>query len=346
MPSWRPFVRFSINKQTMIISRTPFRISFAGGGSDLPSFYKRETGAVLSTSIDKYMYIAIHPYFERNKIQLKYSKTEQVDSIDAIRHPIFKEVLKMYNLTGVDLNSIADIPSGTGLGSSSSFTVGLLNAVRAYLGKATSGERLGELACDVEINRVGSPIGKQDQYAAACGGLNFITFYGDETVNVEKIIMQPDKKKELEDNLLMVFVGGEHSANAILKNQQAAISDQKKFDAQKQLFRLAFNLRASLEQNNLDDFECMLHEGWLLKKSLTAGISNGIVDEMYNKGIAAGALGGKLLGAGGAGFILFYCPKDRQEAFREQMGAINEMPFHFDNFGSKIIYVGDLFNKI
>ena len=330
----------------MIISRTPFRISFAGGGSDLPSFYKRETGAVLSTSIDKYMYIAIHPYFERNKIQLKYSKTEQVDSIDAIRHPIFKEVLKMYNLTGVDLNSIADIPSGTGLGSSSSFTVGLLNAVRAYLGKATSGERLGELACDVEINRVGSPIGKQDQYAAACGGLNFITFYGDETVNVEKIIMQPDKKKELEDNLLMVFVGGEHSANDILKNQQAAISDQKKFDAQKQMVRLAYNLRASLEQNNLDDFGRILHEGWLLKKSLTAGISNGIVDEMYNKGMAAGALGGKLLGAGGAGFILFYCPKDRQEAFREQMGDINEMPFHFDNFGSKIIYVGDLFNKI
>ena len=301
---------------------------------------------MLSTSIDKYMYIAIHPYFERNKIQLKYSKTEQVDSIDAIRHPIFKEVLKMYNLTGVDLNSIADIPSGTGLGSSSSFTVGLLNAVRAYLGKATSGERLGELACDVEINRVGSPIGKQDQYAAACGGLNFITFYGDETVNVEKIIMQPDKKKELEDNLLMVFVGGEHSANAILKNQQAAISDQKKFDAQKQMVKLAYNLRASLEQNNLDDFGRILHEGWLLKKSLTAGISNGIVDEMYNKGIAAGALGGKLLGAGGAGFILFYCPKDRQEAFREQMGDINEMPFHFDNFGSKIIYVGDLFNKI
>ena len=330
----------------MIISRTPFRISFAGGGSDLPSFYKRETGAVLSTSIDKYMYIAIHPYFERNKIQLKYSKTEQVDSIDAIRHPIFKEVLKMYNLTGVDLNSIADIPSGTGLGSSSSFTVGLLNAVRAYLGKATSGERLGELACDVEINRVGSPIGKQDQYAAACGGLNFITFYGDETVNVEKIIMQPDKKKELEDNLLMVFVGGEHSANDILKNQQAAISDQKKFDAQKQMVKLAYDLRASLEQNNLDDFGRILHEGWLLKKSLTAGISNGIVDEMYNKGMAAGALGGKLLGAGGAGFILFYCPKDRQESFREQMGDINEMPFHFDNFGSKIIYVGDLFNKI
>ena len=181
----------------MIISRTPFRISFAGGGSDMPAFYKRETGAVLSTSIDKYMYIAIHPFFDKNKIQLKYSKTELVDSISDIKHPIFREVLNMYDLKGVDLNSIADIPSGTGLGSSSSFTVGLLNAVRTYLGKATSGEKLGQLACDVEINKVGSPIGKQDQYAAACGGLNFITFYGDETVNVEKIIMNPQKKESL-----------------------------------------------------------------------------------------------------------------------------------------------------
>lgn len=328
----------------MIISRTPFRVSFAGGGSDLPSFYRKSTGAVLSTSIDKYMYIAIHPYFEKDKIQLKYSKTEQVDSIDTIKHPIFREVLKMYGLTGVDLNSIADIPSGTGLGSSSSFTVGLLNAVRAYLGKATSGEKLGELACDVEINRVGSPIGKQDQFAAACGGLNFITFYGDETVNVEKIIMQPDKKQELEDNLLMVFVGGEHSANAILKSQSAAISDIKKFEAQKEMVKLAYNLRESLEHNNLDDFGRILHENWLLKKSLTSGISTGIVDEMYNKGIEAGALGGKLLGAGGAGFILFYCPKERQPEFRERMGKVNELSFKFDNYGSKIIYVGEKVN--
>jgi D-glycero-alpha-D-manno-heptose-7-phosphate kinase len=328
----------------MIISRTPFRISFAGGGSDLPSFYKKETGAVLSTSIDKYMYIAIHPYFEKNKIQLKYSKTEQVDNIDAIQHPIFREVLKMYGVYGIDLNSIADIPSGTGLGSSSSFTVGLLNAVRAYIGKASSGEKLGKLACDVEINRVGSPIGKQDQYAAACGGLNFITFYGDETVNVEKIIMQPDKKRELEDNLIMVYVGGEHSANVILKNQSAAISDVKKFETQKQMVQLAYHLRESLEHNNLDDFGRILHEGWLLKKSLTSGISNVVVDEMYNRGIEAGALGGKLLGAGGAGFILFYCPKERQQDFREHMGDIGELNFKFDNYGSKIIYVGEKVN--
>lgn len=329
----------------MIISRTPFRISFAGGGSDLPSFYRREPGAVLSTSIDKYMYIAIHPFFEKNKIQLKYSKTELVDAIQDIKHPIFREVLNIYGLTGVDLNSIADIPSGTGLGSSSSFTVGLLNAVRAYLGKATSGHRLGELACDVELNKVGSPIGKQDQYAAACGGLNFITFYGDETVNVEKIIMDPVKKRELDENLMMVFVGGEHSANAILKNQQAAISDDKKFQTQRDMVKLAYDLRHSLESNDIDDFGRILHEGWLMKKSLTAGISTGIVDEMYDRGIKAGALGGKLLGAGGAGFILFYCPKERQEAFRQQMGDINEMKFHFDEFGSKIIYIGDLFSK-
>ena len=329
----------------MIISRTPFRISFAGGGSDLPSFYRKEAGAVLSTSIDKYMYIAIHPFFYERKIQLKYSKTELVDRIDDINHPIFREVLKMYNLTGVDLNSIADIPSGTGLGSSSSFTVGLLNAVRTYLGKATSGEKLGALACDVELNKVGSPIGKQDQYAAACGGLNFITFYGDETVNVEKIIMQPEKKKELDENLIMVFVGGEHSANAILKRQAEAIGEQKKFDTQKAMVRLAYELRTCLEKNLLDDFGRILHEGWLMKKSLASGISTGIVDELYERGIQAGALGGKLLGAGGAGFILFYCPKEKQDEFRIKMGNVNEMKFHFDDFGSKIIYIGDLFKN-
>lgn len=328
----------------MIISRTPFRVSFAGGGSDLPSFYRRSTGAVLSTSIDKYMYVTIHPWFERNKTVLKYSKTEIVETIDSIKHPIFREVLKMYNVHGVDLSSIADIPSGTGLGSSSSFTVGLINAVRAYLGKASSDQKLGELACDVEINRVGSPIGKQDQFAAAYGGLNFITFYGDETVNVEKIIMRPEKKQELEDNLLMVFVGGEHSANTILKSQSAAISDIKKFEAQKDMVKLAYNLRESLENNNLDDFGRILHENWLLKKSLTTGISTGIVDEMYNKGIDAGALGGKLLGAGGAGFILFYCPKEKQPEFRERMGTIKELNFKFDHYGSKIIYVGEKVN--
>jgi D-glycero-alpha-D-manno-heptose-7-phosphate kinase len=325
----------------MIISRTPFRISFAGGGSDLPSFYRNEVGAVLSTSINRYMYIAIHPFFEREKIQLKYSKTELVDAIQDIKHPIFREVLRAYDLKGVDINSIADIPAGTGLGSSSSFTVGLLNAVRAYLGKASSGEKLARLACEIELEKVGSPIGKQDQYAAACGGLNFITFYGDETVNVEKIIMDPLKKQELQDNLMMVYVGGEHSANEILKKQSAAMDDRAKFDTQKQMVALAYDLRQSLESNSIDEFGRILHEGWLMKKSLTKGISNGSVDALYQRGIESGALGGKLLGAGGAGFILFYCPKEKQAHFRQKMGEMREMPVHFDDFGSKIIYIGD-----
>lgn len=328
----------------MIISRTPFRISFAGGGSDLPSFYRKELGAVVSTSIDKYMYLAIHPFFDKNKIQLKYSKTELVESINDVKHPIFREVLSLYNLKGIDLNSIADIPSGTGLGSSSSFTVGLLNVVNAYLSKAINSEKLAELACNVEINRVGSPIGKQDQYAAACGGLNFISFYGDESVNVEKIIMKPEKKKELQDNLIMIYIGGNHSANDILREQQQqVISGSTAFDVQKQMVQQAFQLKSSLENNEIDDFGRYLHEGWLMKKSLTDGISNGYIDDIYKKGINAGALGGKLLGAGGAGFLLFYCPKEKQEFFQKSMKDFDEMKFNFDSNGSKVIYMDDNF---
>ena len=325
----------------MIISRTPFRISFAGGGSDLPSFYRREMGAVVSTTINKYMYIAIHPHFDKNKIQLKYSKTELVDAIHDIQHPIFREVLTHYNLRGVDLNSIADVPSGTGLGSSSSFTVGLINVVKAYLNRAVSSERLAELACDVEMNKVGSLIGKQDQYAAAFGGLNFITFYGDETVNVEKIIMKPEAKKQLQDNLIMIYVGGKHSANDILKEQQEVMNSPVEFNIQKQMVQQAFQLKSALENNNIDDFGRFLHEGWLMKKSLASGISNGDIDSIYEKGIRAGASGGKLLGAGGAGFILFYCPEEKQEKFRKSMKEMNEMKFSFESGGSKIIYMHD-----
>jgi D-glycero-alpha-D-manno-heptose-7-phosphate kinase len=328
----------------MIITRTPFRISFAGGGSDLASFYKNEPGAVLSTTISKYMYIAIHPYFYSKKIQLKYSRTENVDSIDKIQHPIFREVLDMYQLKGVDVNSIADIPAGTGMGSSSSFTVGLLNAVRAYLGKFTSGPKLAELACEIEINRVGSPIGKQDQYAAACGGLNFISFYPDESVKVEKVLMKNEVKRQLDENLLLIHVGGEHSANKILTSQSEAISQKDKFNTLKEMVGMAHTLRNDLQDNNLDDFGRCLHEEWLLKKSLVQGISTSSIDDVYYKGLKAGALGGKLLGAGGAGFLLFYCPKENQDRFRASMSDFMEMPFEFDNFGSQVIYVGDKFN--
>ncbi len=323
----------------MIISRTPFRISFAGGGSDMPSFYRREIGAVVSTTIDKYMYLAIHPFFDKEKIQLKYSKTELVDAIQDIKHPIFREVLSHYNLKGVDLNSIADVPAGTGLGSSSAFTVGLLNVIKAYLNRAISCERLAELACDVEMNKVSSLIGKQDQYASAYGGLNFISFYGDESVNVEKIIMKPEVKKQLQDNLLMIYVGGKHSANDILKEQQEGMNSSVEFNLQKQMVRQAYELKSLLENNNIDDFGRFLHEGWLMKKNLARGISNGYIDEIYSRGIQAGALGGKLLGAGGAGFILFYCPFEKQDYFQKKMIDLHELKFGFETGGSKIIYM-------
>ena len=227
----------------MIITRTPFRISFAGGGSDLPAFYRREQGAVLSTSIDKYMYIVIHPLFNGNNVLLKYSQTEMVNQLSDIAHPIFREALSMYNLTGVDINSIADIPAGTGMGSSSSFTVGLLNAIRAYLGKYTSAEKLASLACHIELERVGSPIGKQDQYAAAYGGLNFITFNQDESVKVEKVIMSPQIRSQLDENLILIYIGGKHTANDILKSQSSAISNEEKFNMQKRMVKLAYSLR-------------------------------------------------------------------------------------------------------
>lgn len=327
----------------MIITKTPFRISFAGGGSDLPAFFHKEQGAVLSTTIDKYMYLVIHPFFNKNKIQLKYSKTELVEQIKDIQHPIFREVLSMYNLVGVDINSIADIPAGTGMGSSSSFTVGLLNAVRAYLGKYSSAGKLASLACETEITKIGSPIGKQDQYAAAYGGMNYIIFYPDDTVEVEKVLMKSTTKKQLEENLVLIYIGGEHSANDILKSQSKAIDAQEKFQIQKRMVILADDLRKSIQEDQIDDFGRILDEGWKLKRSLVSGISNNNIDHIYNKGIEAGALGGKLLGAGGAGFILFYCPKEKQDSFRKCMTDFEEITFGFDNFGSQVIYVGDKF---
>ena len=322
----------------MIISRTPFRISFAGGGSDLSTFYRESPGAVISTTINKYIYIAIHPFFHPEKIQLKYSKTEMVSSIGEISHPIFRSTLNLYNLSGVDINSIADVPAGTGLGSSSSFTVGLLNAIEAYNNKAISAEMLASRACRIEIDILNGPIGKQDQYAAAYGGLNFITFNPDETVQVEKIFMNPIKKKELEENLILIFTGDSRSANKILEEQRIAIEESDKFEVQKKMVSLAYQLKNALIENEIDTFGRILHEGWILKKSLIKSISNHQIESIYERGLKAGALGGKLLGAGGGGFVLFYCTKEKQEHFRFQMKQFRELPFEFDHSGSKIIY--------
>lgn len=322
----------------MIISRTPFRISFAGGGSDLPGFYEEEQGAVLSTSIDKYIYLALHPFFYRDKTSLKYSQTELVDKVNQISHPIFRECLTMLGVHGVDINSIADVPAGTGLGSSSSFTVGLLNVLNRYKNNPVTKEYLASTACEVEIERLSEPIGKQDQYAAAYGGLNFITFNPDGSTGVEPVAMDNQAKTRLESSLIMIYTGEARSASAILKHQSEAMGNTDKRAVQRTMVEQAFELRRMLQEGNVDDFGRMLHEGWVLKKMLTDEISNPALDELYRRGLAAGALGGKLLGAGGSGFILFYVPVERQRGFRDSMSRLRELDFKFEDTGSTIVY--------
>jgi len=325
----------------MIISRTPLRISFAGGGSDLPSYYLKHGGAVLSTTIDKYIYIAVHRYFSSNQSLLKYSQTELVNNNDEIQHPLFRECMKLVDVTGLDISSMADVPAGTGLGSSSAFAVSLLNVLHAYKHEAVSAEYLASTACDIEINRLGDPIGKQDQYAAAYGGLNFIRFNYDGSVNVEKVVMDPAVKAQLERNLILLYTGTKHSASAILKEQGKEMQRLDKQQVMHKMVEMAYELKDVLEHNQIDDFGRILNEGWLLKRSLANSISNPLVDTLYEQGMNAGALGGKLLGAGGAGFVLFYCPEDKQETFRKHMSAYTEMPFKFENYGSKIIYMNE-----
>lgn len=325
----------------MIISRTPLRISFAGGGSDLPSYYQESEGAVLSTTIDKYIYLAVHKYFYPNQSLLKYSKTELINNNSEIQHPLFRECMQLLDIHGIDISSMADVPAGTGLGSSSAFTVSLLNVLHAYKHEAVSPEYLAAKACEIEIERLGDPIGKQDQYAAAYGGLNFIRFNPDHSVNVEKIIMNPATKLQLDRNLLMYYTGTTHSASALLKEQNKEMQNLSKRQVIGKMVEMAYELKQVLENNNIDDFGRILHEGWLLKKSISNGISNLVIDDLYNTGLQAGALGGKLLGAGGAGFVLFYVPEERQESFRRQMGNYIELPFQFENYGSKIIYTNE-----
>ncbi len=326
----------------MIITKTPFRISFVGGGSDLPDFYREHPGAVLSTSINKYMYISSHNFFEHDKIRLKYSKTETVKGVDEIMHPIFKEALKMFQIEGgLELSSIADVPSGTGMGSSSSFTVGLLHNLYAIKGQHVSKERLAQEACQIEIERLGEPIGKQDQYAAAYGGLNIFRFNTDETVSVEKIYMQNQVLTHLEDNLIMFYTGSQRKANEILTEQKSNTKEADKKATLIEMTHLVDELKNSLTSAKLDDFGNLLHQNWLLKKRLASKISNNEIDDAYEVAMKNGALGGKLLGAGGGGFLLFYCEKEKQSKLIEAMKKFRRIPFGMEHEGSKVIYFGD-----
>lgn len=322
----------------MIVTQTPFRVSFCGGGSDLPSFYKNHPGCVLSTTIDKYVYISIHPSFYTDHIVLKYNQTENVLKHEHINHKIFRTVLESYGIKGIEITVIADIPSGTGLGSSSSFTVGLLHAINKYLNKNITKEFLAAEACNIEINKLNEPIGKQDQYAATYGGLNFITFNSDDSIDVEPVKIDPLTFKELEDNLLMFYTGTVRSASEILKNQNDNMHNKNKFDNIIKMTQLTSKLKVALESGNLNEFGTIMNENWLLKKTLSSKISNPKIDYYYNLAIKNGALGGKLLGAGGCGFLLFYARKDNHEKLRRSLKDLREINFRFDSLGSTIIY--------
>lgn len=323
----------------MIITRAPFRVSFCGGGSDIPEFYEKYSGCVLSTSIRKYMYLTAHDNFFKDQIILKYSKTEIVDNPLNIEHKIFKQALIDFDISGIGLTSIADIPSGTGLGSSSSFTVALLHLLHTYKGEYVSRYKLAKEACEMEINEIGEPIGKQDQFAAAFGGLNYYEFKSNGFVNVEPIIMTADSYAKLEKNLLLFYIGGEHSASEILKEQTQNVLSDDKAKVQLKMCDCARELREELQSNNVDALGRLLHENWILKRSLASGVTNSKVDEIYKMAIDSGAVGGKLLGAGGAGFMLFYVPEEKQYAVREKLCGYREVDFEMDNSGASIIFV-------
>jgi D-glycero-alpha-D-manno-heptose-7-phosphate kinase len=321
----------------MICSRTPFRMSFIGGGTDIKEFYKQSTGCVISTSINKYMYIFIHPFFD-NRIQVKYAKTELVDHIDKIKHPIVRAALKKFNLCGVDINSIADIPSGTGLGSSSSYTVGLLQALYGYIGHNISKDKLAQEACEIEIEILKEPIGKQDQYEAAYGGLNLIRFYPNGEVNVEPIKMNNDTTKQLEDNLLLFYIGNIRSASEILYDQKHNLQKSiAKYNSLLAMAELAGDAKKCLSKSDLDGFGIILDKNWKLKRSLSNKISNHFIDDIYNLAKKNGALGGKVLGAGGGGFVLLYCVKQYQERLRDALYKLKEVSFKFEKEGSILL---------
>ena len=324
----------------MIITRTPFRISFAGGGTDLKEFYRIEPGEVISTAIKKYMYITVNPRFD-SSIRVSYSHTEIVPSVDDIKHPIVREALKLVGIEGgIEIVSIADIPSGTGLGSSSSFTVGLLNALYAYKGILKSAEDLASQACRVEIELMGEPIGKQDQYIAAYGGMRSFQFNPDESVFVNPIIINDGNKKKMEQSLLLIFTGEARSASNILREQRKNIYKNDKFRNLQRMKDLANATKECLmNEFSVNKLGEILHQGWLYKKELATSISNDVIDAYYEKALKAGAIGGKLLGAGGGGFLLLICPAEKRSDVIQALGNLQEMEVSFEPEGSKIIYI-------
>lgn len=322
----------------MIITQTPLRISIAGGGTDLPDYYRRRGGFVVSTAIDKYVYVIVKERYDE-KIYVDYARKEIVDTIDEIQHDLVREAARIAGMgNGFEIAMMADIPSeGSGLGSSSSLTVGLLNAFYQFRGEQVPPARLAEEACRIEIDIQRKPIGKQDQYIAAFGGLCAITFHPDDRVDVEPLNLPSAGSRRLGSNLQLFFTNIVRQASSVLTEQRERIAVDT-LDYHDQIKALAHEVHSSLLEGSFDAVGKILGRSWAIKKGLANGISNPTIDSMYESAIAGGALGGKISGAGGGGFLLVYCRRPEQDSLREQLAAYREMPFMLEPHGSKVIF--------
>ena len=324
----------------MIISQTPFRVSFAGGGSDLPAFYRQEFGAVLSLALDKHMYVTVSPRFEPST-RVAYTRTEIVDHVKDLGHELVREALNMTGLgRHLEITTVGDVPAGAGLGSSSSLTVGVLLALYAYKGQIVSAKNMAEQACRIEIDVLGKPIGKQDQYAAAFGGMNYIRFNPEGSVDVEPVPATPETMQELSKRILLFYTEQQRSADDILKRQSEGTKDR--MPVLRAMRDLAHEMRLALGGGaGLDEFARLLHEGWKLKRSLGFGIALESADAWYEQARKLGAQGGKLLGAGGGGFLLLLAPTERHSMIRDALGHPRELTFGIDRRGGRIIFISD-----
>ena len=316
-------------------------MSFVGGGSYLPSFYERSEGAVITSTIDKYIYVTVNKKFDGD-IRLSYSKTETVRRPEKIKHPIVREVLKKLTIPGgIEITSVADIPSkGTGLGSSSAFTVGLLNALQAYNRQFSSPRSLAEQACEIEMDILKEPIGRQDQHSVAFGGFNKILFHEDHRVSVHPVVCLQNTKHDFEKNILMLYTGIGRKASDVLSEQNANLAKNKKiFTLMKKMVALAHDFHTELQKNSLGSVGEILHTGWMYKKEMAMGITSSAIDRWYDIGRKNGALGGKVLGAGGGGFLMFYAPTDRHEKICRALPKLRPVPVCFEPEGSKIIFI-------
>lgn len=324
----------------MIISRTPYRVSFFGGGTDYPVWYNQHSGAVLATSINRYCYITcryLPPFFE-HKFRIVYSIIEDVHTLEEIRHPAVREGLKFLGISdGVEIHHDGDLPARAGLGSSSSFMVGVLHALHALRGEICSRLQLAREAIHVERDLIGEHVGSQDQVTAAFGGFNLIRFEPGERITVQPVTMKAERLQELHQHFLLYFTGFARNASEIAEEQiRNTPGKEKELHALRALVDEAMAILSGA--NDLGDFGRLLHEGWQIKRSLSSRISNSYLDDIYQKARSSGALGGKLLGAGGGGFMLFFVPPDKQEHFRRQMASLLHVPFEFESLGTQIIF--------